>query len=480
MLAIKWMNKVRTRISWKIFLIFVSIILLFTALVYAMLIFFLPQFYYDYKIKQINDYANEVVKAGEADDIEGVEKALNDFMENTNILPILIDSNGNIVYIPNVNMASIKSATSTVVDGTKAEGGTTATDYSGGTETKNKPISINGQTYNLTYTINIQKINDISTVLLQFAPYFILFAFILSLLTAYFFSRRMVRPLLRMNKVASKMANLNFTEVLPITSKDEIGQLSGNLNEMAINLEKTMLELNEVNKKLQKEIEKERQLKEMRKSFVTAISHELKSPLAAVMGQVEAMRYNVAPYDNHPKYLQESYQILEKMSQMIQEMLDVSKVDQTNYMIEKTSFSLTEMVEKIIYSKKMVPHRLSQKVVFQVKEDVTVTANYAFIEKAIENIFENAFNYSKEETTILVEIQNREKGFYFSVHNKATSIPEEELNKLFEPFYRLEKSGNKKTGGNGLGLFIIAKFLDIQRIHYKLINEKDGVTFQIW
>ncbi|EAF9989041.1 sensor histidine kinase, partial [Listeria monocytogenes] len=186
MLAIKWMNKVRTRISWKIFLIFVSIILLFTALVYAMLIFFLPQFYYDYKIKQINDYANEVVKAGEADDIEGVEKALNDFMENTNILPILIDSNGNIVYIPNVNMASIKSATSTVVDGTKAEGGTTATDYSGGTETKNKPISINGQTYNLTYTINIQKINDISTVLLQFAPYFILFAFILSLLTAYF------------------------------------------------------------------------------------------------------------------------------------------------------------------------------------------------------------------------------------------------------------------------------------------------------
>ncbi|EAG6182575.1 HAMP domain-containing histidine kinase, partial [Listeria monocytogenes] len=140
-------------------------------------------------------------------------------------------------------------------------------------------------------------------------------------------------------------ANLNFTEVLPITSKDEIGQLSGNLNEMAINLEKTMLELNEVNKKLQKEIEKERQLEEMRKSFVTAISHELKSPLAAVMGQVEAMRYNVAPYDNHPKYLQESYQILEKMSQMIQEMLDVSKVDQTNYMIEKTSFSLTEMVE---------------------------------------------------------------------------------------------------------------------------------------
>lgn len=88
-----------------------------------------------------------------------------------------------------------------------------------------------------------------------------------------------------MNKVASKMANLNFTEVLPITSKDEIGQLSGNLNEMAINLEKTMLELNEVNKKLQKEIEKERQLEEMRKSFVTAISHELKSPLAAVMGR---------------------------------------------------------------------------------------------------------------------------------------------------------------------------------------------------
>ncbi len=332
MLAIKWMNKVKNKISWKIFLVFVSIILIFTTLVYAMLILFLPQFYYNYKTNQINDYADEAVKAGENGDLSNVEKALDEFMDNTNILPILTDSSGRIIYIPNVNMSSLNTAMPTIVQGSESESGSTATQYPEQSKTKNKSILVDGQVYDLSYTINVQKINDIANVLLQFAPYFVLFAFILSLLTAYFFSRRMVRPLLRMNKVAAKMAKLNFTEVLPIMSQDEIGQLSGNLNEMAINLEQTMLELNEVNEKLQKEIEKERQLEEMRKNFVTAISHELKSPLAAVMGQVEAMRYNVAPYDNHPKYLQESYQILEQMSKMIQEMLDVSKVEQTNHM----------------------------------------------------------------------------------------------------------------------------------------------------
>ncbi|MBC1251579.1 HAMP domain-containing histidine kinase [Listeria welshimeri] len=480
MLAIKWMNKVKNKISWKIFLVFVSIILIFTTLVYAMLILFLPQFYYNYKTNQINDYADEAVKAGENGDLSNVEKALDEFMDNTNILPILTDSSGRIIYIPNVNMSSLNTAMPTIVQGSESESGSTATQYPEQSKTKNKSILVDGQVYDLSYTINVQKINDIANVLLQFAPYFVLFAFILSLLTAYFFSRRMVRPLLRMNKVAAKMAKLNFTEVLPIMSQDEIGQLSGNLNEMAINLEQTMLELNEVNEKLQKEIEKERQLEEMRKNFVTAISHELKSPLAAVMGQVEAMRYNVAPYDNHPKYLQESYQILEQMSKMIQEMLDVSKVEQTNHMGQQTMFSLTEMVETIINNKKTAPSRIDKKIIFESKEDVKLTANYAFTEKVIENIIENAFDYSIGDSEIIIDLRNRGEGFYFSVHNKSARIPEEELGKLFEPFYRLEKSGNKKTGGTGLGLFIIAKFLNIQAIQYKLINENDGVTFQMW
>lgn len=474
------MNKVRTRISWKMFMLFASVILLFTVLVYVMLILFLPQFYYNYKMKQISNYANNVVKTGETGDLEKVEKALNEFMKNTNTLPILADSNGNLVYIPNVNITTAKLGTPTIINGTETEDNQTTIKHNEAVASKSTSFSIDGQIYKLIYTINIQKINDISMALLQFAPYFVLFALILSLFTAYFFSRIMVKPLLRMNKVASKIAHLNFTEVLPVISNDEIGQLSGNLNEMAINLERTMLELNEVNEKLKKEIEKERQLEEMRKSFVTAISHELKSPLAAVMGQIEAMYYNIAPYDNYPKYLQESYQILEKMSQMIQEMLSVSKVDQTNYMAEKTTFSLTAMVENIINSKKTVPNRMTQEIIFQMKEDVTITANHAFTEKAIENIIENALNYSKKGFAILVTIRKQEQSFYFSVHNKSTSIPTEELGKLFSPFYRLEKSGNKKTGGNGLGLFIVAKFLDIQSIKYKLINEDDGLTFQMW
>ncbi|MBC1505261.1 sensor histidine kinase, partial [Listeria booriae] len=190
--------------------------------------------------------------------------------------------------------------------------------------------------------------------------------------------------------------------------------------------------------------------------------------------------YNVAPYDNHPKYLQESYQILEQMSKMIQEMLDVSKVEQTNHMGQQTMFSLTEMVETIINNKKTAPSRIDKKIIFESKEEVKLTANYAFTEKVIENIIENAFDYSIGDSEIIIDLRNRGEGFYFSVHNKSARIPEEELGKLFEPFYRLEKSGNKKTGGTGLGLFIIAKFLNIQAIQYKLINENDGVTFQMW
>lgn len=138
MLAIKWMNKVKNKISWKIFLVFVSIILIFTTLVYAMLILFLPQFYYNYKTNQINDYADEAVKAGENGDLSNVEKALDEFMDNTNILPILTDSSGRIIYIPNVNMSSLNTAMPTIVQGSESESGSTATQYPEQSKTKNK------------------------------------------------------------------------------------------------------------------------------------------------------------------------------------------------------------------------------------------------------------------------------------------------------------------------------------------------------
>ncbi|MBC1561161.1 sensor histidine kinase [Listeria booriae] len=475
MLAIKWITKIRAKISAKIFFITLALLLVFTALIYAMLLLFLPNFYYDYKKQKLEDGANQVVEASKSNSLEDVQAAMDKFADNNNISPFLLNSANQIVYIPYV-MLQGNSYSTTAVTGSLAVS-TPETDESTSVQ---KSLKINGVPFTMQYFINIQPLTDISAVLLLFAPYFLLFVVILSFISAYFFSRRTVKPLLRMNMVANKMAQLDFSEELPVKSTDEIGQLSHHLNEMARELEGTLIDLQKVNTQLEAEIAKERAQEETRKQFITAVSHELKSPIASVMGQLEAMIHRVGPYKDRDTYLKRSYETMEQMSALVQDMLEISRIDSHDFERSKTTFDLSAFLTESVAQEQWHPDASKRHIINEITPNIMIYSNQPLVEKAISNVIHNAFQYSQNDDTIAISLNESTTGWHFSIYNDAPAIPTEELDKLFDAFYRLEKSGNKETGGSGIGLFITATFLEKSSLSYKLENTKQGVAFHIW
>ena len=318
-------------------------------------------------------------------------------------------------------------------------------------------------------------------VLIQFSPYFFVFLLLLSTFVSYLFSKKMVAPLKEMNHVAKKMVILDFQAKIKVKTEDELGQLSMSLNQLSVSLENALSELKVKNQLLVSDLERERELDNLRKNFMMAISHELKSPLASAMGIVEAMEYNISPYDDREKYLQKTYKILNNMAMLIQEMLEISRLEQTLQVMELTEIDLNKQLRVIVEELQTNPEFQEKEIIWSLESPLIVRTKEQMLQKVLQNIVNNAFLYSQKKGLIKITTKQLDSAWYCGIYNTtSTTRLKNELPKLFEPFYRLEKSGNKSTGGSGLGLFLVKQFLSSLSMKYELKIVNDGVLFEIW
>ncbi|EGO6085866.1 HAMP domain-containing histidine kinase [Enterococcus faecalis] len=477
MLVIKLLNNFRQKISYKAFATIFSLLFVFTLLIYILLILFFPTFYHDYQLKTINRYVDKVLIAAKTKQEKILEEAIDRFFKQTGNFPIVIDKkNAKIVYAPDNTLESISGVVLQNNEKNQAFA-INSIDEESPTYVK-KDFLFKNKEYTLTYLQKLQTITDTTQILIQFSPYFLLFAILLSGLVSYIFSRKMVTPLQEMNQVARKMVDLDFQTQVKVTSEDELGQLSANLNNLGVSLKEALVELQNKNQLLASDLERERELEQLRKNFIMAISHELKTPLTSAMGIVEAMKYNIAPYNHREVYLKKTYQILENMACLIQEMLEVSRLEQTVQAMTESKVNLNEQLKKMINDLQNYPKFQQRKITWSLEEPLIIQTKTLVLKKAIQNVLSNAFLYSDGE--IAITTKNLENGWYCSIFNTSANIPQKELEKLFEPFYRLEKSRNKQTGGNGLGLFLTKQFLTALNISYVFKNKKNGVVFELW
>ncbi len=276
------------------------------------------------------------------------------------------------------------------------------------------------------------------------------------------------------------MVNLDFRHQVTVNSDDELGELANSLNYLGISLQKTMKKLEDKNDLLTSELEKERELEQLRNEFIMAISHELKTPLASAMGIIEAMEYEIKPYDDHKKYLKKTYTILDNMAQLIQEMLTISKLEKNSEVLLTENIDLNEQLRNITLNLEKNPNFRTKKISWQTDHKVVVNTNLKMLQKVLQNILSNAFLYTTKNGKIKITTKSTKNGVYCSIFNTSPPISEKELSKLFEPFYRLEKSGNKSTGGTGVGLFITKQFLTKLTVSYHIKNVNNGILFELW
>ena len=329
--------------------------------------------------------------------------------------------------------------------------------------------------------------SELTGAFLELLPLLFVLILVIAALGAFFCSRVLVRPVLEISGISRRMAELDMTWECRVRSGDELGVLSASLNTMARKLERAMGELEDANRRmerantklenanqqLQEDMEHITELSRQRRDFFAAASHELKTPVTILKGQIESMILGIGKYKDTEKILPETLKEVENMERLVKEILSVSKVEMDGLAGKKETVHLTAVVEKV--TEELRPLAGERKITFQEKtaEGVEVTGSESLLKKAVHNIMSNAVRHSPEGAEVRVALTETA----LTVVNTGTSIPEEDLPVLFTPFYRVEKSRNKATGGSGLGLYLVRSILELHGFGYRVENTGEGVKF---
>ncbi|MGE7674160.1 ATP-binding protein [Lysinibacillus sp. NPDC094403] len=485
------MNKLRKRafqksITWKIFVVTTLLLFISAAIIYSTLYFFLPIFYENYKKAQLDSAVKELVTDAHSLSFQDARARLDEFGQKMNAMPFLFNNQQQVVYPDFVSSSggAVVSG-STVVSDSSADDiaisistGSPIADHSPNQYIITEPIAFKDCILTLRVNATLQPINEVSQVLLRLIPYIGLLIIFVSVSGAFVYSRIVSKPLLAINLAAKKMSNLDFAVKIEHKSTDEIGELSDSLNDMSTKLQRTMQDLKTTNMKLRNEMEKEREIEAKRRELFGIISHELKSPITAVKGQLDGMIHEIGIYKDRDMYLGRSYKILENMEHLIHDILHISKFEHQIVSPKSEYINLSALIGAIIKDFDYFTIEKNIRVISDIEADLFIHTDPKLLEKALKNVIHNAIVYSNSSEQVTIQLKKTESGMLkFQVLNTGARIPEDAFNQIFEPFYRLEKSRNRNTGGSGLGLYIVKMVLEALSINFSMRNTNQGVLF---
>ncbi|MEX2784905.1 histidine kinase dimerization/phospho-acceptor domain-containing protein, partial [Streptococcus sp. H49] len=372
----------------------------------AFLYFVMPIYYNEAKKQELRQDFIKTVKSIDGLSREEVIKRVAASDRNQdNILYVLFDASGQVVY-PNLSDASVSSQDQEYME-------EASYDEIGAWS---EPIKLQeGESLTLQAEYGFNSLSVISQILLTFYPFVLLLVISLAGLVAYIYSRLSNRRIRAISQTARQMQTLDKELSCQIKGRDEIAALAQDVNHL---YEKLLTSIEELKLENERTAERERQKSE----FLRMSSHELKTPLASLLGLVEGMLYNVGDFKNHEKYLQKCHMILQEQSQLVGDVLEATNLDLAMTKAYET-FSLTEEL-----SRNLEPYQvLAQLNDYQFTADlapVTVTADSVFLLKALKNLLDNAFRYTKKGGSIRLTLDEKQ----FSIENQAEHLlTEEEL-----------------------------------------------------
>lgn len=302
---------------------------------------------------------------------------------------------------------------------------------------------------------------------------------VISVLAAVFYVWYMTAPIKKISKMSKRMASMDFNSLCPVERTDEIGVLSNSLNTLSSNLSAALMELKEANQKLQADIDKEKELELRRMEFFSAASHELKTPITIIKGQLQGMLCGVGRYKNRETYLAQSLEVTNSLEKMVQELLTVSRIEAPQYSCIKTHFDFTQFLRQRLaaFDNLFVQKELS--VTINLLPGVYIDGDMGLLQKVVDNLLGNAAAYSPPGNSVRIDLCYAEEKVHFAIENTGVHISEDDIPKLFEPFYRVEQSRNRQTGGSGLDLYIVITILNLHKAEISVQNIDDGVAIKV-
>ncbi len=322
----------------------------------------------------------------------------------------------------------------------------------------------------------MQPVTESVQVLKNYYYYIAVIAVLCIFLLSFFYSRFISRPLLELNRIAGKMARLDFTERSPVCSTDELGDLSQSLNHMSESLDRNIKNLKMANEKLKRDMDKEKKLELMRKELVSGVSHELRTPLSIIKGYAEVI-YEGLPQEKRQHYIGVILEETDKMDALLADLLELSVLESGTYVIDISEFDLGQLI--IATTEKFSRHLQEKEISLQcdLQRDIQVNADKRRIEQVLSNLLSNAVKNTDHGGSIRIRVCRKQEQAYVHIENTGKNIPAEQLQRIWEPFYRVDRARNRATGGAGLGLSIVNNILDLHASDFGVINIDNGVRF---
>lgn len=316
-------------------------------------------------------------------------------------------------------------------------------------------------------------------VALYFVWASILFIFFVVIIFFIIYSSSFTKPLIQMSKITEKMSNMDFSERVAVNSNDEIGELAESINNLSGSLDITLQDLNQKNKKLQDDIEKKQTLDELRKEFISSISHELKTPIAIVRGYAEGAELMLQSGDteNAAEYCGVIIKESEKMNALVMELLELSRYEIGDSRLEIENFSLYDFVHDYTDSEKIVFEENDIKCETEISENIMCRGDLIKLNMVLNNFVSNAVSHTDKEKLIRIYCEERAEKVRIFVYNTGKAIADEDIDKIWNSFYRADKSRSRKEGRFGLGLSIVSAIQNLHGNEYGVFNSESGVTF---
>lgn len=493
----------RHSLSKRLFCITLSLIVGLMALTYFSQSFLFEKFYAHRKttslVSEVNKF--QAIYSGHIYDSTALNQALEKFENDTSSKIAILSLSENRVYLPNKfqqgdkeNFDSLTAFFSEIVNNKtllneviKSSKTQVMNFYNQSSARKNigvvASMSLLSKNDSVIICVSsIQPIEEASKVIDELLIYLFLGLILVAILLSSFYSDLISKPLVTLNSVANRMSNMDFTVTCETNREDEIGSLAKSLNFLSKNLHSALLDLQQKNEKLENDIEKERQLEIMRKEFTANVSHELKTPIGIIEGYAEGIKDGIVTGEDAKLYLETIIDESKKMSVLVSNMLELSKLESGTAKPSPEAFNINRLISKVL--KKHSPEFDEHK--FKVNFNSSNPYSYVYadtfqMEQVLTNLITNAIKYTPPDNEINLNIEEGLDKVKISIQNMGVNIPDDEINKLFDKFYRLDKSRERtQRNSTGLGLSIVKNILLLHNSEFNLQNINGGVEFYFY
>ncbi len=293
-------------------------------------------------------------------------------------------------------------------------------------------------------------------------------------------SKRVAEPILELARLSERMSNLDFDVKFTGGKDDEIAFLGNHMNRLSEALEKTISELKTANNGLQRDIEQREKIDEMRKEFLSNVSHELKTPIALVQGYAEGLQecINDDP-ESRNFYCEVIIDEAGKMNQMVKNLLTLNELEFGSEVVTMERFDVTAMIQNMLQAAQILFEQKEVRLVFESRKAVYVWSNEYKLQEVMNNYISNALHHVEGEKVIKVTVEERESGVRIGVFNTGKQIPQEDVGRIWDKFYKVDKARTREYGGSGVGLSIVKAIMESMHRGYGVVNWENGVEFWV-